>query len=214
MENRNIPVDHHGHFHLCSMRCLSWSAIIFGSLVAISLSALFNLFSLSIGLSAFPVTPEGKEQFAAWGFAGLVLIAIVTMFVSGWVTGYLARSYCFKRKMGELYGFGAWALAFVVTVMLASQVGTFLNQKGYMIDRNFTSFQLSHQLANEVNQAASSASQETTTPEAKEAATTLGIASFATFFILFIGALSASFGGRLGICYKRAEHPEKCPNCK
>jgi hypothetical protein len=195
--------EHHTHTHPGSMACLSWTAIIFGSLVAISLSFLFNIFSLSIGLTAFPVTPEGKTQFAAWGYAWLIIISIVTMFVSGWVSGYLARPYCYKRCMGELHGFGAWALALVATMFLASQVGLFMNQKTYMIDRNLSPLQITNQITNNVNQA-TKLSKQPTAAETEKAATALGIASFATFFILFIGALSASFGGRVGIKYKKS----------
>jgi hypothetical protein len=213
MKNRNTAVDdHHDHFHLCSMRCVSWPAIIFGSLVAVSLGFLFNIFSISVGLSAFPVTPEGKTEFAVWGFVGLVIIAIFTMFASGWISGFLARSYCYKRSMGELYGFGAWALALVVTMFLASQVNPFLSQKSYLVGRNLTTLQLTNQITNNTNEA-TNLSQQPTSPETKEAATALGIASFATFFILFIGALSASFGGRLGIKYRKYERVDHCPTC-
>jgi hypothetical protein len=210
MENTTLRDDHHSHYHLCSMRCVSWPAIIFGALVAISLGFLCNVFSIAIGLSAFPVTPEGKEQFAAWGFAGLVMLAIITMFASGWITGFLARAYCFKRNMGELYGFGAWALALVLTIFLASGANSYLSQRAYMIDRSLTTMQFTHEVAASVNEAANT----TTSPQTEDAATKLGVASFATFFLLFIGALSSSLGGRIGIRFKRGEHPDNCPTCK
>jgi hypothetical protein len=211
-------VENQEHYHACNMRCISWSALIFGGLIAISLSFLFNLFSLAVGLSAFPATPEGKTEFAAAGFIGLVIISIITMFFSGWVAGSLGRGHCQKRCMGELYGFGAWSLALVATIFLATNAGQFLNQKSYVVDRNFSSFQLANEITKNVNEA-TDLSQHTTSPGAKNAATTLGITSFATFFILFIGALSATFGGRIGMRHRICARSCKCgrsdcPKCK
>ena len=207
-----VTPDHHSHYHLCSMRCLSWSAIIFGAIVAVALGFLLNIFSLAVGLTAFPVDPEGKAQFAAWGFVGLVVLSIVSMFFSGWVAGLLGRNNCYKRKMGEFYGFGAWALSLIVTIFLVSQGNQFVSQKSYLIDRNVTPVQLTHEISTKVNEA-SAMMNKTTTVDKEKASTALGIVTFATFFLLFIGAISAAFGGRVGIRYHK-NFAEKCPQCK
>lgn len=209
--NTNLE-DHHSHYHICSMRCISWSAIIFAAVVAIALSFLFNLFTLAVGLTAFPVSPEGKQTLAIGGFVWLVLIAVITMFIPGWVAGFLGRARCYKRRMGELYGFGTWGLALIATLFLVTQGSQFLSQRAYMVDRNLTAIELTNAVQQNVRQV-ESAARKTTPPATKEDVTSAGVATFATFFILFIGALSATFGGRMGMRFHRNAKLE-CPQCR
>lgn len=209
MTDNRIYTQKHEHDHVCGHHRVSGMAIVIGALVAIGLGFLANILSLAIGLTAFPVSTEGKVAFAATGFVWLVVLAIVTMFIAGWVAGWLGRPLAFKRKLGEIYGFSAWVLALVVTILLANSAGDYLTQRTYMVDRTNPAFQLTNQVTSAVTgqTARSSGGVRANTPEAE--AENLGTISFATFFILFIGALSATFGGRVGIRHRRRdEFPE------
>lgn len=190
--------------HFCTIGCVSWSAIIIGAIIAISFSFLLNMLSLAIGLTAFPTSSSGQTTFAVWSFVGLVIFAILAMFPAGYVAGLLGRSRCLKRKMGELYGLSAWGLALIVTMFLASSISQFVSQSSYLVNRQSINIKVTDVNTGEmykVNKAPNGT--PTVNVDAEKATETAGIATFATFFIFFIGLLSACFGGRCGMICKR-----------
>src|SRR5271165_2883987 len=85
------------HPYLCGIKCLSWSAILFSALIGFCLTFLFNMFAISIGLSAFTSSAYGNTTLVVSGFVGLVIAAFISMFIAGWISGYLGRSHCLKR---------------------------------------------------------------------------------------------------------------------
>lgn len=185
----------HNHWN-----CMSWSAIIIGSLIAVGLSFLMNLFGVSIGLSAFTRDQEGLMVIALGGFLGLLLGSIVIMFVAGWVSGYLSRTYCHGRELGALYGFISWCLALIITLFLSFQAGHVLNI-------NLNSLSGSYMTRNQGDMVSSMASRKDqkkvegptrTDTTTEKAANMLGVPVFLTFILFFIGALSACFGGYFG----------------
>lgn len=205
MTDNRVLTHKHDHDHGCGMHHISAMAIFTGALVALGLGFLANVLSLAIGLTAFSASQTGTMTFATSGFVWLVVLAIITMFIAGWVTGFLARPFCFKRKLGEIYGFSAWSLALILTIILTANAGQFLSQRTYLVDRANPAVQLTNELAASVTgqSAKSSGGTKANTPIAE--AENLGTITFATFFILFIGALSATFGGRVGIRDRKKE---------
>lgn len=191
-------------------KCLSWSAIIAGALVAFVISFLLNLFGVAIGLAAFTNTQEGVSTFAIGGFIGLIIISIAAMFVGGMVSGYLGRRYCVRRNLGILYGILSFGVALFLAVMLTVPATNFLSHYNSGLYR---STQATAVIANPASESSTIVSSRGTTTHgpaldstnSKAAATTeqnandLGKAAFLTFIIFAIGALSACIGGHCGM---------------
>lgn len=213
MNDQCMITDSHGHTHGNSPmfigKCFSWSAVIVGALVAVGLSFLLNLFSIALSLSAFDVTPEGDTAFAVGGFLGLVIGAIVAMFVAGWVAGYLARPYCVKRNLGELYGFAAWCVSLIITIFLTAHVVEFVSNTSSVVRPATNITMTSNERALMVTQETRANSTATrATANTEKTTNALGMVAFVTFFLFFIGALSSSFGGRCGMSCRRKDMAE------
>lgn len=217
-DTRSMEHREHLKMHFCSARCISFSAIVMGAIAAISLSFLLNLLSLAIGFSAFPTTSDGQTAFAVSGFVGLVVCAILAMYPAGWIAGYLGRGLCMRKKMGELYGLGAWGLSLIVTIMLATYAGQFITQSTYLVNRNATLVNLTsaaNKVVAEPTKKIEAAANMT--PANPETGTTLGMVTFVSFFVFFIGFLAACFGGRMGMMHNRrallARGGDYCEHC-
>lgn len=204
--------------HVCTAGCISWTAIVLGALTAVSLSFILNLLALAIGLTAFPTGENGVAAFAVTGFVGLAVISIVVMFTAGWVAGVLGRGNCLRRKMGELYGIGTWCLALILYILLASSVGQFFSQTNYLINRNVVAVKLTEDVSKGTIEPTKKAvaAVQTLKVHPETAAISLGIGTFVTFFLFFIGFLSCCFGGRVGMTYRRKSvlNSNYCPHCK
>jgi hypothetical protein len=201
MTTEHMVITEHGEpKHFCWAKSISWTAVIVGTLVAIGLAFLLNLFGIAIGLAAFKTTQDG-------------ISTIVAMFVSGWVAGYLGKSHflnhpgrCYNHNLGTLYGFVTWCLALVVTILLVSSATKFVS--GYysaLSDPSSivigTQLDTMSPIAVERKQSMQGSrfnSQQMVDKE--KAAHELGMTLFATFALFFIGAISSCFGGYLGFC--------------
>jgi hypothetical protein len=163
-----------------------------------------NLFGIAIGLSAFTTTSEGMKAFAIGGFLGLALIAIISMYFGGMVTGYLARPFCFKRHLATVYGFTTWAVMLLVSMLLASHIGNFVTYSTNKISSptvvKFTNDQNAPVAAD-----TSTASTDQTTVNTEKATNVLGTAAFITFFLFALGAIFACLGAHHGLCCKRED---------
>lgn len=133
MFEQHVMTDCEHDDHFCKGRYISWSAIVIGALVGIGLSFLLNVFGIAIGLSAFNAASTGATTMAIGGFIGMIIGTIASMFMAGWVTGYLSRTFSFHRNLGVLYGFSAWCLALVITIVLASSATHFLSSRNYSL---------------------------------------------------------------------------------
>ncbi len=216
MNSSMMDKEHLKHIqdHICTHRCISWSAVIMGALVAIAFSFLLNLLCLGIGVSAFPTTTNGQIVFAVSGFVVLIICSILAMFPAGFVAGKLSGKCCLKRRAGEIHGIGAWTVALIVSVLMGASVGKFVNQASYMVTRQPVEIKLTNLSSNQVYTTTQRADNTEVKVDPDKAADAAAMALFATFFIFFIGMLSAAFGGRCGIMCNRKElaheHCEKC----
>lgn len=192
--------------HYCGIKCVSWSAVIAGALVGIGLSFLLELFSISLGLAAFDASREGMITLAIGGVIALLFGAIVAMFAAGWVTGFLARPHCVNRKMGVLYGFVMWSLAFILMVLLASNVHQFVSTHYYALFKpNAAVVNMTSNLNGAVEQTTTRSSTGETRAkqiniDTEKGANILGMSLFLTFAIFFVGAISSCIGAYYGIC--------------
>lgn len=212
--------DHH-----CCTKSLSWTAVITGALVGIGLSFLLNLFSVAIGLTAYTTSSEGQTALAVGGFFGMAIGIMAVMFTSGWVSGYLGRRhYCqcvpgatckCNCNVGVLYGFTTWVLALILTVLLASSVSQFTSMQYESIkNTNGVAVKVSSQPGTPVIAAQPAAPAKATGARAasEEAASKeLGKDLFLVFLLFFVGAITSSFGGYVGMlhCAKRCEDKNK-----
>lgn len=198
------------HPYLCGIKCISWSAIIFSALIGFGLTFLFNMFAISVGLSAFTTNPDGNTTLAIGGFVGLVVAAFVSMFIAGWISGYLGRPYCMRRNLGELYGFGTWSVTLLFTIILVANVSQLLTHYNYIVDRNtttisYTNNQAAPIVSEQTKEHADNTSSTHLTVNTEKATNAVGQATFIIFFLFFISALASMFGGRRGMRYRKSE---------
>ena len=197
------------HDHCCNVNCLSWTAIIAGALVAVGLSFLLNLFWVAIGLSAYTPSKTGIETLAIGEFFGMAIGIMVVMLFSGWVSGYLGRAQCVNRHFGTLYGLTTWCLALVVSAVLVTYFGDFVNkQHNAFINANETVLKMASNAAASKNSVEITAHTNTKTDtiqvlnrqdKEQQAANTMGKSLLLTFLLFFVGALTCSYGGYVGM---------------
>lgn len=186
------------HAHDC--HCIAWKPIIAGSLVAIGLSFLLNLFSVAVGLTAFTTSSEGVENLAFGGLIATGIGIVASMFAAGWITGYLSQNRCSKRHLGALYGFLVWCLALIIAVFVTSHVQQYVSFYGHFLSGTT-------EAAVQVTQAASSTAKVAVVGN-KVAAENVVISAYIIFCLFFLSAFSSSLGGHCGMrhyCKKAGE---------
>jgi hypothetical protein len=177
-------------------KILSWKAIFAGALVAIGLSFLLNLFCVAIGLTAYTTASDGVETLAFGGLLGAAIAMVASMFGAGWITGYVARDCCPKRHIGALYGFLAWTLALIITILLAAHIQQYVSFYTHFISGTGESFQF----RNNAGPAAAPAVVATNVSANK-----LMISTYILFVLFFLGAFASSFGGHCGMRHRCRE---------
>jgi len=180
---------------VCGGKCISWSAIILGALIAVGLSFLLNLFSLAIGLSVFHMSDTGAITLAVGGLIGMLIGSIAVMFFSGWVAGFLGRNRCNKGCCGGLYGLGVWCLALILTAIIASSLGRLV-----VPNNNYLATPAYSSLAATTHDAAPVISTNRGNPDQAMVNTDkIGMGAFVIFALFFCGALASIIGGYCGI---------------
>jgi hypothetical protein len=187
-----------------SYKALSWTGVVTGALVATGLGFLLNLFNIGIGLSVVNHTPEGITSVMVGGLIATLIGTMVTLFAAGWVSGFLARSYTWHKHLGVMQGFTAWCVALLIMLMLfSSNVGHFTLGSAVLAD----TFSPKATIAVTTNENAPAISaknvnrpQLTVNPE--KAANNIGKGALITFLLFFAGAVSACFGGFIGVCHE------------
>lgn len=185
-------------------KCMSWTGIIVGALVAVGLSFLSSLFGAGIGLSAFNTSPEGVKVLAIGGYVGMLIVVIAVMFFSGLVAGYLGRSNSCNRTIGALHGFAAWCLALVFMIILLSHTTLFIstNSLHSMPHQTTTVKALNDNSSRMVTEAAHVKVTNSRVVDAnvnnEETARILALSSLLTFVLFFVGAVFSAIGGHCG----------------
>jgi hypothetical protein len=159
---------------------VAWSAVVAGVFVALVVHILLNMLGAGIGASSMEVrTPtQGEAQAIGWGaFAWWSISGIIAAFVGGWAAGLLAEGA--GSPNGALHGFLSWAVTTVVVITGAAiATGTAAAALGAM----FAPIPTFPERPQETSEAAQSA---------------VAVFSLASFVALLIGAIAATWAGRL-----------------
>lgn len=204
----------HDEYSQSCGKYVSWNAILFGSLVAIGLTFLFNLLTVALGLSLFSPSQSGKMALTFAGFAWILIGGYIILFLAGWVTGRIvSHKHSLHAANGILHGFLAWTIyliisMFVLSHMASESAATLL--RNTVIQSNVThDTDLNATESTKRNVNAENDANEPSPHQVHKA----GIATFATFFIFLIGAIGCCAGACYGIKECRKCH-EKCTPCK
>lgn len=190
----NVQNSHH-----CCIHRVSWSAVFVGSLVGIGLAFLLNLFGLAIGLSAFTTSTTGNISLAIGGIIGLGVGVFVSMYLCGFTAGYLGRRQGMNRNIGIIYGFTAWCVALVLSVLLASQFSHYVTNYSDMV-ANTSTVVITNKDNTRTMQAPTPVKARGKTAVVNTDNTNiLGMSMFVMFLLFFIGAASSCFGGYYGM---------------
>jgi len=180
--------------HTPECKCFAWKPIIAGTLVAIGLTFLLNIFSVAIGLTAFTKNSEGVESLVFGGLLGTGIGIIASMFAAGWITGYLSQRHCNKRHLGALYGFLTWCLALIVTIFIVGHVQSYLSFYGHFLSGT-TDVTLNN----------TSAVNNVTIATSHLQTKSLVISTYIIFILFFLSAFACSLGWHCGMRYSCKE---------
>ncbi len=103
----------------------SWSAIFAGVVVGLATESLLGLLGLGLGFVSFTGRAGVMGKISTGSIVWLVVCAIFSMAIAGWVVGRLSGLNC--KLAGALHGLVAWALATLFTfALMANVVGTII----------------------------------------------------------------------------------------
>jgi ABC-type multidrug transport system fused ATPase/permease subunit len=196
-----------------SVMRISWSAVISGALVAIGLSFLLNIFTISIGLTAYTNSPDGNKVLVIGGYIGIVLCAMVSMFISGWVSGFLGHykfnlRECFNIKISILHGFSSWCISLILSICLMANVDQFFYSKEHSLYHN----EMIDKLTRDNFEKNGTLKKDSSSPdnfdfrgknETKIESKNIGKSLFLTFILFFVGAVMSAYGACVGMCSQR-----------
>jgi hypothetical protein len=122
-------------------RRLSWSSIIFGTILALAVSTMLHV--LGIGVTASIVDPNSRASDNLATVAGttgiwFLLSTAFGLFLGGFLASTLSRT--FSDRRAAIYGLGVWALATLITMAfvvptLLGGAGSAINTAGTLADR-------------------------------------------------------------------------------
>lgn len=159
---------------------VNWGAIIGGVFVALVVHILLNMLGAGIGAASVDIRAptEGEAQGIGWGaFGWWSGSGIIAAFIGGWAAGVLASAA--GSRDGSLHGFLSWA---VTTVLVIAGAALAAGTAAATIGALFTPL-------------STSIARLQATPEAAQTITAFSLASVVA---LVIGAVAATWGGRLG----------------
>lgn len=177
------------HDILESEKVFSWTAVFVAALIGFGLTFLLNLLSLAIGISIFTEQTKDTITFSIIGIICFVLVAIVSMFFTGWIAGKLTRLPYIQKYWGCLYGFTAWCLSFILTIILLMNTLQFTQFHSNFTSKNLTAIKIS-------SKSPMLTQSEGTNSETEKKV--IAINAYVAFIFFFIGACSSTVGGYTG----------------
>jgi hypothetical protein len=156
-----------------------WGAVVGGVFVALVVHILLNMVGAGIGAVSMEAPTEGEAQAIGWGaFAWWSISGIIAAFVGGWAAGVLSGAN--GSGNGGLHGFLTWA---VTTVLVVTGAAVATGTAAAVIGAMFAPLPTVTERTQEASEAAQTA---------------VALFSLASVFALLIGAIAATWAGRLG----------------
>lgn len=198
----DYPVYSHSYIHKST---LSWGAIIAGTVMALSLSVLFNLLGMALGFSVFSPDTNTISNIGMGSLIWLAFTGIVSIFFGGWVAG---KSTQFGLKLhGALHGLLTWGVATLFIVLLTTTAASAIITAGAVSVMNKdVRMTLQQNNANPnvattkptMNQNNVQLQNPLMRQNIEEASSALGSIAFAAFIIFLLSAIAGAIGGYLG----------------
>ena len=170
-------------------KVFSWTAIFVGALIGLGLTFLLNLLSLAIGMSIFTEQTNQTISFSFIGIVGFFLVAVISMFTTGWIAGKLTILSSIRKHWGFLYGFSAWCVSFIMTVILLMNTLQFTQFHSNFTSKNLTAIKISNQLPMLTQSEGSNAETNKKV---------IALNAYVTFIFFLVGAISSALGGYVG----------------
>jgi hypothetical protein len=126
---------------LDTWRDLSWAAIIFGAILALSVSIMLQILGIGVATSSVDTNQRASDALTTvGGISGIWNLAAtaVSLFIGGFVASTLART--FSSGRATIYGLGVWAITTLVATAVIvpaifSGAGNTLSAAGAVADR-------------------------------------------------------------------------------
>jgi hypothetical protein len=102
-------------------RPLSWSALIFGAIVALAIALMLHILGLGVAASAAdPSEGVAQNLLTLGGVAGIwwIVSTAIGLFVGGFVAANISRTFSDERAV--LYGLGVWGISALITIVVAA----------------------------------------------------------------------------------------------
>lgn len=155
---------------------VSWRAVFCGAVIALGLTFLFNLLTVSVGLSLYTKNDTGQMILGFVGFAWMMVGGYVLLFLAGWVTGKLSHFEGNHRCMyGTIVGFIMWSTYLLLSLLIVALVN-----KPFVMDviGSFSAILHTHN---------------------EKVPTAVGLTGLGTFIIFLMGAIGACAGTCFGL---------------
>jgi dolichol kinase len=187
---------HHPH------ALVSWSAVLAGAVVAVTVGAMLNLLGVALGAAAlnpFDLSRGDAEGFTAGAGVWVAIANALALFVGGFVASRAAKHSDHHR--GILNGLAVWALAFLLAILIATSTtaGGLTSVLNGAAERAPAARVADAMVPSaEVGTDASPAIPAQAREEVDNAADTTGTVALWAFLTMLLGAVAAILGGRYG----------------
>ncbi|MBV9575959.1 MAG: hypothetical protein JO149_04995 [Gammaproteobacteria bacterium] len=168
---------------------ISWSAIFTGASIGFGLNFLLNFISLAIGLSIFSEKNADSIEFSLAAFAFFIIAAVIAMSITGWVAGRLTIHSPKRKSWGIAYGFLAWTICFIMTIILITNMLQFTYFHSSFTSKNLVAIRITGDMP---------MTTETKSINADLSKKNITMNAQVTILLFMVGAISSSLGGYLG----------------
>ncbi|KTD09114.1 hypothetical protein Lgra_2349 [Legionella gratiana] len=204
----------HEHCHIHPNKCISWTAILVGALIALGLGLLLGLLSIVIGLTSFKTVTNGSIVFSFGGMLGIIVCVIVATVISGYIAGYLGRLHCSKHHhLGIIYGFITWVSSLIIGAIvlgiLSQNVVAYSNIARTVVAIPVPITQITTPVGSTKISSSTENGEKVTVVEVNVTPADLASGAFLAFLVFFLGAVFSCLGAYWGICHKRHDKDNK-----
>ncbi|AUH73628.1 Uncharacterised protein [Legionella sainthelensi] len=194
----------HEHCHIHPNKCISWTAIFIGALIALGLGLLFGLLGAVIGLNSLKTVNSGSIVFSLGGMLGVIVCVIVATAISGYITGYLGRLHCSKHHhLGIVYGFITWVssliLGAILLGILSQNLVAYSNIARTVVAIPVPITQITTPVGSTKISSSTENGEKVTVVEVNVTPADLASGAFLAFLLFFLGAMFSCLGAHWGM---------------